>query len=160
MIIDVSTVADQIIPPPLYAGVGIFTPVPEGTVAVASGELHVQSMTTTPGRTAGTAASLAPLGRCVDATRYAGIKFKLKSPTNTSLLFAAFTTVTQFRKPLTVGPIDVEVMVAFYDLAAVLPTGSTLPPGYQFAAHLTGIGLLATAPNTPVDVYIGSVGYY
>jgi len=139
---------------------------------VAPGEMHAQST----GVGAEAFAYLVPippelpatLELCFDLSKYfTGFKFKIRSPTNKSLVFDVLTPQTESlgrcKKQITVGLVNAEITVAFSDL--VLPkgvdpkTGMVLPVGYNPGAHVEGIGFLATNEEQ-LDIYVDDITFY
>ena len=146
---------------------------PGSVTAVAPGEMHAQSTGSMAVAYAyliplppGLPASLEPR-LCVDVSKYfTGFKFKIRSPSNTSLVFDVLTPETESlgrcRKQITVSPVNAAVTVAFSDLVVpkgVNPTtGMVLPVGYNPGAHVAAIRFLATGED--LDIYVDDVTFY
>ncbi len=140
------------------------SPAGMATIMVAGGEMHAQS---TSGSYASTSTVVGGLtAKCVDVTKYSGVKFKIRSPTNTSLLFVVVTPETSpdssnFRKQITVTPTATTVMVAFADLVkAPFGVGMTLPASYLPAAHMAAIAFGVGTMTELLNIYLDDVTFY
>jgi hypothetical protein len=140
----------------------IWTVSPGGTATIVAGEMRAL---TTSGIWA-SASTLVAKTMCVDVSKYAGIKFKIRSATNTALLFTVSTPETEvdfssFRKQITVTPTSTVVTVPFAEL--VKPTfgaGMLLPPTYKPETRMKAIGLGVGVMTETLDVYLDDVTFY
>jgi hypothetical protein len=141
---------------------GTWVTTPGGTTIVEAGVLHVS---TSSGSWASSGTVIANT-MCYDASRYMGISFKVRSPTNTSLLFIVQTPDTamdfsHMRAPITVTPTLATVQVPFASL--VKPTfgaGSMLPAGYQAQSKMTGIAFGVATEMEKLDLFVDDVTFY
>jgi hypothetical protein len=143
-------------------GTDVWVTTPGGTSTIVAGEMHA---VTTMGNYASTSAPVAGT-MCLDASKYTGIKFKVHSPTNTSLLFVVVTPETSadssnFRKQVTITAASTDVTVAFADLMkAPFGAGLALPTTYQPKTRLTAIGFGVGVMTEKLDLFLDDVTFY
>ena len=139
------------------------SPAGMGSAVVMEGELHAS---TTAGDWASMSAVICGRAPCLDMSKYTGVKFKIKSATNTSLIFLVPTpeTKTDFshmRKTITVGTADAEVSVPFAQLErAPFGEGMTLPVDYKPEQHMFAIAFGVGVMTELLDVYLDDVTFY
>jgi hypothetical protein len=141
---------------------GTWITTPSGMTTVEAGVLHAL---TTAGSWASTGAVIANT-QCYDASRYTGISFKVRSATNTSLIFTVQTPDTavdfsHMRAPVTITSTLATVQVPFSSL--MRPTfgaGAMLPVGYQAQTKITGIAFGVGTEMERLDLFIDDVMFY
>jgi hypothetical protein len=139
------------------------SPAGMGSAVVMGGEMHAS---TTAGDWASMSTVIGGHAACLDMSKYAGVKFKIKSATNTSLIFEVATVETKedfshMRKTITVGPAYTEVSVPFAMLErAPFGAGMTLPVDYQPAQHMYAIAFGVSSMKELLDVYLDDVTFY
>jgi hypothetical protein len=139
------------------------SPTGMGTATVMTGEMHAS---TTGGDWGSMSTLISGHLPCLNMSKYTGVKFSIKSATNTMLIFEVATPVeikdySYFRKVLTITPDYTDVMVAFSDLMA--PTfgdGMMLPATYKPAEHMNGIAFGVGTMTELLDVYLKNVSFY
>src|SRR6185295_9584089 len=151
------------------SAVDVWTAYPGGTAAVVTGALHLStplgshwsSATTVIGATGPNAVS------CVNvSSKYLGISLKIRSSTNTELVFVVTTPETSlddshFRKVIGVVSSLSSVQIPFVDLVrAPFGVGQALPNDYRPAQHMTGLGFGVANETEPFDVTIDDVTFY
>jgi hypothetical protein len=139
------------------------SPAGMGSAVVMDGELHAS---TTAGDWASMSAVICGRAPCLDMSKYTGVKFKIKSATNTSLIFLVATpeTKTDFshmRKTITVGTAYAEVSVPFAQLErAPFGDGMALPVDYKPEQHMFAIAFGVGVMTELLDVYLDDVTFY
>jgi hypothetical protein len=139
---------------------------PSGMATVAGGEMHGM---TTMGTFASASVVLAK-GMCVNMSKYTGIKFKIRSPSNTMLVFGiqtpeTMTDFSNFNKIFAVTATATDVMIPFTDLKPTFGAGSMLPATYFVGEHVRAIaigivGATALTQTEKLDIYLSAVSFY
>ncbi|HXI54909.1 MAG TPA: hypothetical protein VNO55_02545 [Polyangia bacterium] len=143
-------------------GTDVWTVSPQGTATVVTGEMHAQST----GGNWGSTGTVLGKAKCVDVSKYTGIKFKIRSATNTALLFVVSTPETtgdssNFRMQIAVTPTSTVVTVPFASLVkAPFGAGMALGADYKPAAHLYGIGFGVGVMTELLDIFVDDVTFY
>jgi hypothetical protein len=144
-------------------GTEVWSVTPGGTGTSAAGEFHAL---TTTGNWA-SAGTLISKGICLDmASKYAGIKFKIRSASNTSLIFGLQTPETKddasnYRKQITVTPTATVLTIPFADLIKPpFGIGLGLPSTYQPATRMVGIVLGVGMMTETLDIFLDDVTFY
>jgi hypothetical protein len=139
------------------------SPAGMGSAVVMGGEMHAS---TTAGDWASMSTVIGGHSPCLDMSKYTGVKFKIKSATNTSLIFEVATVETKddyshMRKTITVGPAYAEVSVPFAMLErAPFGAGMALPVDYQPAQHMYAVAFGVGSMKELLDVYLDDVTFY
>jgi len=139
------------------------SPVGMGSAVVAGGEMHA---TTTAGAWASMSTVISGQAACLNMSKYTGVKFTIKSATETSLIFEVATVETKvdyshMRKTITLGPAYTDVSVAFADLQRPpFGAGMLLPADYKPAEHMYGIAFGVGVMTELLDVYLKNVTFY
>ena len=139
---------------------------PSGMATVAGGEMHG---TTTMGTFASASVVLAK-GMCVNMSKYTGIKFKIRSPSNTMLVFGiqtpeTMTDFSNFNKVFAVTATATDVMMPFTDLKPTFGAGAMLPSTYMVGEHVRAIAIGIVGATVPtqtenLDIYLSAVSFY
>lgn len=139
---------------------------PSGMATVAGGEMHG---TTTMG-TFASASVVVAKGMCVNMSKYTGIKFKIRSPTNTMLVFGiqtpeTMTDFSNFNKVFAVTATATDVMMPFTDLKPTFGAGALLPATYMVGEHVRAIAIGIVGATVPtqtekLDIYLSAVSFY
>jgi hypothetical protein len=165
LISDFSGTATTAVSMQANGGTDVWTvsPAGMGSAVVMGGEMHAS---TTAGDWASMSTVIGGHAPCLDMSKYTGVKFKIKSATNTSLIFEVATVETKddyshMRKTVTVGPEYAEVSVPFAMLErAPFGAGMTLPVDYQPAQHMYAIAFGVSSMKELLDVYLDDVTFY
>ena len=147
-------------------GTDVWTVSPTGmgsATVMTAGEMHAA---TTGGDWGSMSTLISGHLPCMNMSKYTGVKFSIKSASNTSLIFEIATPVeikdySYFRKTIPITANYTDVMVAFSDLMA--PTfgdGMTLPATYKPAEHMNGIAFGVGTMTELLDVYLKNVSFY
>jgi hypothetical protein len=144
-------------------GTDLWSVTPGGTGTSAAGEFHA---VTTMGSWASAGTGIGK-GICLDmASKYAGIKFKIRSTSNTALIFAVQTPETKddasnYRKQIAVTPTSTELTIAFTDLVKPpFGIGLGLPSTYKPATRMVGIVLGVGVQMEKMDIFLDDVTFY
>jgi hypothetical protein len=139
---------------------------PSGMATVAAGEMHG---TTTMGTFASASVVLAK-GMCANMSKYTGIKFKVRSPSNTMLVFGiqtpeTMTDFSNFNKVFAVSATATDVTIPFIDLKSTFGAGSMLPATYKVGEHVRAIAIGIVGATVPtqtekLDIYLSAVSFY
>ena len=139
---------------------------PSGMATVGGGEMHG---TTTMGTFASASVVLAK-GMCANMSKYTGIKFKIRSPSNTMLVFGiqtpeTMTDFSNFNKVFAVTATATDVMIPFTDLKPTFGAGSMLPATYKVGEHARAIAIGIVGATVPtqtekLDIYLSAVSFY
>ena len=139
---------------------------PSGMATVAGGEMHG---TTTMGTFASASVVLAK-GMCVNMSKYTGVKFKIRSPSNTMLVFGiqtpeTMTDFSNFNKVFPVTATATDVMMPFTDLKPTFGAGAMLPSTYMVGEHVRAIAIGIVGATVPtqtenLDFYLSAVSFY
>ncbi|HET6282611.1 MAG TPA: hypothetical protein VFH73_16725 [Polyangia bacterium] len=129
-------------------------------VAVAAGEMHAQDT----GPWASLSVSVAGFGTCVNLSKYTGVKFKIKSATNTSLIFQVATRETQaesnhYRAMVTVAAAYTDITIPFTSLMAA-PFGVNPPAGFKPHERAYAIAFGVLAMTEKLDIFLDDVTFY
>jgi len=139
------------------------SPAGMGSAVVMSGEMHAS---TTAGDWGSMSTVISGHAKCLNMSKYTGVKFSIKSATNMSLIFEVATVETMadyshMRKVVTVTPAYTDVSVAFADLQpAPFGAGATLPAGYKPAEHMYAVAFGVGTMAELLDVYLKNVTFY
>jgi hypothetical protein len=147
-------------------GTDVWTVSPAGmgsATVMTAGEMHAA---TTGGNWGSMSTLISGAVPCLNMSKYTGVKFSIKSATNTMLIFEVATPVeindySYFRKVIPVTAAYTDVMVAFSDLMApTFGVGMTLPATYKPAEHMNGIAFGVGTMTELLDVYLKNVSFY
>jgi hypothetical protein len=122
--------------------------------------------TTTAGVWASMSTVISGQAACLNMSQYTGVKFTIKSATETSLIFEVATVETKLdyshmRKTITLGPAYTDVSVAFADLQPPpFGAGMMLPANYKPAEHMYAIAFGVGVMTELLDVYLKNVTFY
>jgi hypothetical protein len=139
------------------------SPAGMGSAVVTGGEMHA---TTTAGPWASMSTVISGQAACLNMSQYTGVKFTIKSATETSLIFEVATVETKvdyshMRKTITLGPAYTDVSVAFADLQPPpFGAGMMLPANYKPAEHMYAIAFGVGVMTELLDVYLKNVTFY
>jgi hypothetical protein len=143
--------------------VWVVSPAGMGSAIVMTGEMHA---TTMGGDWASMSTVIGGRAPCLNMSKYVGVKFRIRSPTNTSLIFEVATTETaadysHMRKTITVTPAYTEISIPFSGLErAPFGAGMTLPADYKPQEHMSAIAFGVGVMTELLDVYLDDVTFY
>jgi hypothetical protein len=129
-------------------------------VTVAGGEMHAQNS----GPWASVSTAVAGFGSCVNLSKYTGVKFKIKSATNTSLIFQVAARETEmasnhYRAMITVTAAYTDVTVPFASLMPA-PFGVNPPAGFKPHERAYGLAFGVLAMTEKLDIFLDDVTFY
>jgi hypothetical protein len=139
------------------------SPTGMGSAIVMAGEMHA---TTTGGNWASLSTPISGHAACLDMNRYAGVSFKIKSATNTSLIYEVATVETaadfsHMRKTITVTPTYTSISIPFDQLErAPFGAGMILPADYKPQEHMFAIAFGVGVMTELLDVFLDDVTFY
>lgn len=149
----------------LSMGTDVWSASPAGSTATAMGGALLVKQTM--GTWGSVSAVLNKGVTCVNVTgKYTGIKFKISSPTNTSIKFVMVTPETKadsshYGKVLTVTATPTEVPVLFTELQkATWGAGGMLAADYKPEQHVVGIGFGVMEEKELMDITLDDVTFY
>jgi hypothetical protein len=150
----------------LSAGTDVWSASPTGNTATAmDGALKVTQTGTGSWGSVSTLLNKGATCFNVDG-KYMGIKFKISSPSNTSMKFIVVTPETKadsshFGKVLTLTSTPTEVSVPWADLMkAGFGAGMMLPSDYKPAQHIIGLGFGVMMEKELMDIVLDDVTFY